>query len=31
MVDFEIGDYKDKDLCDIMPMDSCHLLLGHPW
>lgn len=30
-VDFEIGEYKDKVLCDIIPMDACHLLLGHPW
>lgn len=28
---FEIGDYKDRVLCDIFPMDACHLLLGHPW
>ena len=31
LVEFEIGEYKDKVLCDIMPMDSCHLFLGHPW
>ena len=31
MVEFEIGEYKDKVLCDIMPMDAYHLLLGHPW
>lgn len=30
-VDFEIGEYKDKLLWDILPMDSCHLLLGRPW
>ena len=29
-VDFELGDYKEKVLCDILPMDACHLLLGHP-
>lgn len=22
---------KDKMLCDIMPMDVCHILLGRPW
>lgn len=27
-LDFEIGDYKDRVLCDILPMDACHLLLG---
>lgn len=31
LVEFEIGEYKDKVLCDIMPMEACHLLLGHPW
>ena len=30
-VEFQIGRYKDKVLCDVMPMDSCHVLLGHPW
>ncbi|GKV50168.1 hypothetical protein SLEP1_g56881 [Rubroshorea leprosula] len=25
--------YKDQDKvwCDVIPMDACHLLLGHPW
>ena len=26
-----IGDYKDKVLCDIIPMDVCHVLLGRLW
>jgi hypothetical protein len=30
-VEFQIGSYKDKVLCDIMPMDVCHILLGRPW
>ena len=30
-VEFQIGKYKDKVLCDIMPMDACHILLGLPW
>lgn len=30
-VDFNIGEYKDRILCDILPMDACHLLLGRPW
>eukprot|EP00253_Pinus_taeda_P026966 PITA_26966 len=30
-VEFQIGRYKDKILCDVMPMDVCHLLLGRPW
>eukprot|EP00253_Pinus_taeda_P024702 PITA_24702 len=30
-VEFSLGRYKDKVLCDIMPMDACHILFGHPW
>eukprot|EP00253_Pinus_taeda_P018878 PITA_18878 len=30
-VEFHIGKYKDKVVCDIMPMDVCHILLGRPW
>jgi len=30
-VEFQIGSYKDKIICDIMPMDVCHVLLGRPW
>lgn len=30
-VDFNIGRYRDRVLCDILPMDACHLLLGRPW
>lgn len=30
-VDFKIGEYKDRVLCDILPMDACHLFLGRPW
>ena len=30
-VEFQIGTYKDVVLCDIMPMDVCHILLGRPW
>ena len=30
-VEFSIGRYKDKVLCDVLPMDACHLLLGRPW
>ena len=29
-VDFQIGPYNDKILCDVMPMDVCHILLGRP-
>lgn len=32
LVEFSIGNaYKDQILCDIAPMDVCHLLLGRPW
>jgi hypothetical protein len=31
LVDIKIGGYKDKILCDVIPMDVCHLLLGRPW
>ena len=30
-VEFSIGGYKDKLICDVFPMDACHLLLGRPW
>jgi hypothetical protein len=31
LVGFKIGEYNDKVLCDVIPMDVCHLLLGRPW
>ena len=31
MVEFSLGDFKDKVLCDIVEMDACHLLFGRPW
>jgi hypothetical protein len=30
-VDFKIGPYEDKVLCDMVPMDAFHILLGRPW
>lgn len=30
-MEFHIGRYKDKVICDIIPMDLCHILLGKPW
>eukprot|EP00253_Pinus_taeda_P034758 PITA_34758 len=30
-VEFQIGRYKDKFICDIMSMKVCHILLGRPW
>lgn len=23
--------YKDEVICDVIDMDACHILLGHPW
>jgi hypothetical protein len=28
LVKFKIGGYKDEILCNVIPMDVCHLLLG---
>jgi len=30
-VEIQIGSYKDEILCDVMPMDVCHIFLGRPW
>ena len=30
-VEFQVGKYKNKIVCDVMPMDVCHILLGRPW
>lgn len=30
-IDFSIGGYQDKILCDLLPMDAFHLLQGRPW
>ncbi|XP_073525851.1 uncharacterized protein [Phyllobates terribilis] len=30
-VAFKIGSYQDTMLCDVVPMNACHLLLGRPW
>ena len=26
-----LGHYEDIVLCDVVPMQACHILLGHPW
>ena len=31
LVQFSIGSYKDKVLCDVLDMTACHVLLGRPW
>ena len=28
---FKIRSYQDEVLCDNIPMDICHMLLGRPW
>jgi hypothetical protein len=30
-VEFKIGGYRDEILCDVIPMDVCHIMLGRPW
>jgi hypothetical protein len=30
-VEFKIGGYRDEILCDVIPMDVCHVLSGRPW
>ena len=30
-MEFHTSTYKDEILCDIIPMDVCHILLGRPW
>ncbi|RDX97568.1 hypothetical protein CR513_19657, partial [Mucuna pruriens] len=28
---FTLGSYEDKVVCDVVPMEATHLLLGRPW
>ena len=30
LVNFQIGQYVDQVLCDVVDMSSCHILLGRP-
>ena len=30
-VEFSVGSYKDNVLCNVLPMEACHILLGRPW
>jgi len=30
-VEFSVGNYKDNVLCDVVPMEAGHILLGRPW
>jgi hypothetical protein len=31
LVEFKIGGYRNEILCDVIPMDVYHILLGRPW
>ena len=31
LVSFQIGKYEDEILCDVVPMEATHILLGRPW
>ncbi|XP_056853723.1 uncharacterized protein LOC130503093 [Raphanus sativus] len=31
MVPITIGRYQDEIVCDVLPMDTSHILLGRPW
>ncbi|XP_068493476.1 uncharacterized protein [Phaseolus vulgaris] len=31
LITFSIGKYKDEVLCDVVPMEATHILLGRPW
>ena len=30
-MEFSTRAYKERVICDVLPMDACHLLLGRPW
>ena len=30
-VPFKIKNYEDEVVCDVLPMQACHILLGRPW
>ena len=31
LISFKLGPIEDQVLCDVCPMDACHILLGRPW
>ncbi|OMO51714.1 reverse transcriptase [Corchorus capsularis] len=31
LVSLSLGRYNDEVLCDVLPMQACHVLLGRPW
>ena len=30
-LEMQLGKYTDKVVCDVMPMDVCHIFLNRPW
>jgi len=31
LITSSIGNLKDEVLCDVLPMNTCHMLLSRPW
>jgi len=31
LINFAIEKYKDEVLCDVVPKETTHILLGRPW
>jgi hypothetical protein len=31
LLSFQINNFSDQVLCDVVEMDTCHVLLGRPW
>lgn len=31
LITFAIGKYEDQVICDVVPMEAAHILLGRPW
>jgi len=31
LVEFKIGGYRYEIICDVIPMDVCHIFFGRPW
>ena len=31
VIRFKIGNYHNEILCDVIPMQACHIFLGRPW
>ena len=31
LISFSIGSYHDEVMCDVVPMQASHILLGRPW